>query len=123
MARLSYVAVLGFILVGCLWLEVVLRTHVIARWRRLLITMAIPVVPFCLWDAFAIARGHWWFDEQRILGLYLPGAIPIDELLFFLVIPLAAVLTLEAVRSVRGWPAGDEPVPADDEFPERRVSP
>lgn len=108
MGRFSYVAVLGFILVGCLWLEVVLRTHVLARWRRLLITMAAPLVPFFAWDAYAIARGHWWFDEGRILGLRLPGAVPIDEVLFFLVIPLAAVLTLEAVRSVQGWPAGDE---------------
>ena len=109
MGRLSYVAVLGLILVGCLWLEFALRTRVIARWRRLLITMAVPVVPFCAWDAYAIASRHWWFDEQRILGLRLPGAVPVDELLFFLVIPLAAVLTLEAVRSVQGWPAGDEP--------------
>jgi len=25
------------------------------------------------------------------------------------VVPIAAVLTLEAVRAVRGWPVGDEP--------------
>ena len=36
------------------------------------------------------------------------GGVPLDEILFFMVIPLAAILTLEAVRSVRGWKAGDE---------------
>ena len=68
-----------------------------------------PVVGvFFGWDAYAVSQGHWWFDPDRILGLYLPGAVPVDEIAFFIVIPIAAILTLEAVRSVRGWRAGDE---------------
>lgn len=89
-------------------MEVFLRTHVLARWPRLVLVMAIVVWPFLLWDAYAIAQDHWWFDTSRILGIYLPASIPLDELLFFLVIPLASILTLEAVRSVKGWPVGDE---------------
>lgn len=106
--RFSYVAILAFVLVGCLWLEVALRTRVFARPLRLLLTIAPVVVVFYLWDAYAISQGHWWFDRDRILGVYLPGSVPLDEILFFIAIPVAAVLTLEAVRSVRGWPAGDE---------------
>ena len=111
-ASLSYVGVLFFVLVGSLWLEIFLRTHVLARWPRLLLVMALVVWPFLLWDAYAIAQGHWWFDTDRITGVYLPAAIPLDELLFFLVIPLASILTLEAVRSVKGWPVGDD-APSD----------
>lgn len=106
-ANFAYVGVLVFVLVGSLWLEVVLRTHVFARWRRLLLVLAVVIWPFLLWDAYAIGQGHWWFDTDRILGIYLPGEIPLDELLFFLVIPLASILTLEAVRSVKGWAVGD----------------
>jgi hypothetical protein len=36
----------------------------------------------------------------------LPGGIPLEEVLFFLVVPLCAVLALEAVRKVTGWDAG-----------------
>ena len=111
-ASLSYVGVLVFVLVGSLWLEIFLRTHVLARWRRLLLVMALVVWPFLLWDAYAIAEGHWWFDTTRITGIYLPAEIPLEELLFFLVIPLASILTLEAVRSVKGWPVGDD-APSD----------
>jgi hypothetical protein len=32
----------------------------------------------------------------------------LEELLFFIVVPVASVLTLEAVRRVRGWTVGDE---------------
>lgn len=107
LSNFAYVGVLVFVLVGSLWLEVVLRTHVFARWRRLLLVLVIVVWPFLLWDAYAIAQGHWWFDTSRILGIYLPGGIPLDELLFFIVIPIASILTLEAVRSVKGWFVGD----------------
>ena len=36
----------------------------------------------------------------------LPGGIPVEEVLFFLVVPLCSVLALEAVRRVTGWDAG-----------------
>ncbi len=107
-SQFSYVAVLAFVIVGSIWLEVVLRTRVLVRPRRLTLTIIPVLAPFLLWDAYAISQGHWWFDESRILGLYLPGDIPVDELLFFIVIPFASVLTIEAVRSVKGWTVGDE---------------
>lgn len=106
-ANLAYVGVLVFVLIGSLWLEFVLRTRVFARLPRLLLVLAVVIWPFLLWDAYAINQGHWWFDTERILGVYLPGEIPLDELLFFLVIPIASILTLEAVRSVKGWAVGD----------------
>ena len=108
MGQFSYVAVLVFVLVGSMWLEFALRTRVFRRPRRLLLTVIPVTLPFLIWDAYAISQGHWWFDTDRILGVYLPGGIPLDELLFFIVIPIASILTLEAVRSVQGWPAGDE---------------
>ena len=109
MERLSYVAVLVFVLLGCLWLEVALRTRVLRRWKRLLLTWIPVMVLFVVWDLYAIAQGHWWFDADRVLGVYLPGDLPLDEVLFFLVIPLASVLTIEAVRSVKPhWSVGDD---------------
>ncbi len=106
--RFSYVAILAFVLVGCLWLEVALRTRVLARPRRLVLTLLPVVAVFFSWDAYSVGQGHWSFDADQILGFHAPWSVPVDELLFFLAIPLAAILTLEAVRSVRGWPSGDE---------------
>lgn len=107
--RFSYVGVLLFVVFGSIWLEVFLRTRVLARWRRLLLTMIVPVLVFIVWDAYAIASGHWTFDVDRILGFQVVAGVPIDEVLFFIVIPFASILTLEAVRSVKPhWLAGDE---------------
>lgn len=109
MRHLAYVGMLAFCVFGTLPLELVLRVGVYRRVRRLALTIAPVVVVFVAWDLYAIARGHWRFDPAQTLGLVLPGGLPVDELAFFVVVPLAAVLTLEAVRAVRGWPIGDEP--------------
>jgi lycopene cyclase domain-containing protein len=107
-ARWSYLAVMAFIFLSTAWLELLLRTRVYRRWRRLVLTLAPVVVVFVAWDLVAIAAGHWWFDEERITGVRLPGGLPLDEVVFFLMVPIACVLTLEAVRSATGLPVGDE---------------
>jgi len=107
--HLSYLGVLLFIVLGTAWLEVLLRTRVYARLRRLVLTVAPVVAVFVLWDLYAIASGHWTFDPEQTTGIVFPGGLPLDEVLFFVVVPLAALLTLEAVRSVKRWQVGDEP--------------
>jgi lycopene cyclase domain-containing protein len=107
-SRFAYVGVLVIVLLGSGWLEVALRTRVYSRWRRLLLALAPVVVLFCLWDLYAIASGHWHFDLDRTTGVVLPGGLPLDEVLFFVVVPIASILTLEAVRAVKRWEVGDE---------------
>lgn len=107
MRELTYVAMLVFVLVATLPLELVLRARVYARLRRLALTVLCVGVPFVAWDVAATRAGHWRFDLSQTLGLELAG-LPLEEWLFFLVVPIASVLTLEAVRSVRGWRVGDE---------------
>ena len=108
MTRFAYVGVLACCLLGTAWLEVVLRARVYRRWRRLLLTLLPVVAVFVAWDLYAIAAGHWSFGADHVTGVRLPGDLPVEELLFFVVIPVCAVLAFEAVRAVRGWPAGDE---------------
>jgi lycopene cyclase domain-containing protein len=113
--QLTYLA----LLVGCLAvtapLELVLRVRVYARWRRLLLAIAPEFAVFVVWVLYAIAQGHWDYSATRTLGIRLPGGIPVEEILFFLVVPICSVLALEAVRRVTGWDAG---YPAEEAEPE-----
>ena len=106
MGHLTYLG----LLVGCVVvtapLELVLRVRVYARWRRLLLAVLPEFVVFVTWVLYAIAQGHWNYDGDLTLGVRLPGGIPVEEVLFFLVVPLCSVLALEAVRKVTGWDAG-----------------
>ncbi len=118
MRHLTYLVVLAACLIGTAPLEVILRTRVYARPVRLLLTLLPVGVVFTGWDVYAISRRHWGYDRAQMSGVRPVGGLPLEELLFFLVVPVCAVLTLEAVRAVKGWPVGDEPAgdePAGDE--------
>lgn len=108
MRQLSYLGMLAFCLVGTLPLELWLGVRVYRQWRRLLLTLLPVVAVFVVWDLYAISAGHWDFDPSQLLGVVLPGGVPVEELLFFVVVPTCALLAFEAVRRVKGWPAGDE---------------
>jgi lycopene cyclase domain-containing protein len=101
-AHLTYLGVLLGCLAGALRLEPILRVGVLRRWRRLLLTLLPVVVVFTVWDVAAIAAGHWAFDARQTTGVLLPGRLPLEELLFFVVVPVCAILGFEAVRAVLG---------------------
>ena len=106
MQQLTYLALLAGCLLVTAPLELVLGVRVYARWRRLLVAVLPEFVVFVAWVLYAIAQGHWDYSATRTLGVRLPGGIPVEEVLFFLVVPLCSVMALEAVRRVTGWDAG-----------------
>jgi lycopene cyclase domain-containing protein len=109
MDRYGYLVMILFTIFGSFWLEIVLKTRVLARLRRAMIAILPVSSIFLIWDFYAVSRDHWDFDADQTLGINGPFEIPLEEFLFFLVVPLAALLTLEAVRNVkRKWVVGDE---------------
>lgn len=109
MRHLTYLLLLAACLIGTSPLELRLGTGVYRRWRRLAVTLLPVVVIFGAWDA-AGASWHWWhYDRAYLVGWKIVAGLPVEELLFFLVVPTCAVLTLEAVRVRRPhWLIGDE---------------
>ncbi|MBI2710652.1 MAG: lycopene cyclase domain-containing protein [Actinobacteria bacterium] len=100
MDRFQYVGLMAGCLVLTLPLEFVFEARVWRRPRRLLTALGPSFAIFVAWDLWASARGTWSFDERYTLGLELPGGMVVEELLFFLVVPICGLLTLEAVRNV-----------------------
>ena len=109
MEKFGYLAMLLFTIAGSFWLEIALKVAVLRRVKRTFLSVAPVALLFLLWDAFAIHQGHWHFDSKQILGVFGPFSIPLEEFLFFAIVPLAAIMTLEAVRTVKkNWILGDE---------------
>ena len=109
MRHWAYMAMLIFTVLGSFWLEIFLKVGVLRRVRRMVLSIAPVAFAFIAWDAYAISRRHWHFDPSQILQVYGPFHIPLEEYLFFLVVPIAAIMTLEAVRRRRPhWLIGDE---------------
>lgn len=103
----SYLAMLGFVVAASFWLEFAFRLRVLRDPKRLIKTILAASPIFILWDAYAIANAHWSFSKYLTSGVIGPLGIPLEEYLFFLIIPIASILTLEGVRNflptVRYW--------------------
>jgi lycopene cyclase domain-containing protein len=68
-----------------------------ARLARAVLPVAAA---FLAWDAVAIAAGVWTYDPRYVTGLRLPLRIPVEELVFFLVVPACGILTYGCVRAL-----------------------
>lgn len=95
----SYAGMLAFCLVGTLPLVVLFRLRVLRQPRRLALAILVAGGPFLVWDLCATAAGQWRFDPGQTLPPRIAG-IPLEEVGFFVVIPLAAILTFESVRAM-----------------------
>jgi lycopene cyclase domain-containing protein len=112
MLKFGYLAMIAFTVAGSFWLEIFLKVGVLRRIKRVLLSILPVATLFIIWDLYAISRGHWHFDSEQILGIFGFGGIPLEEFLFFTVVPLAAIMTIEAVGVVKRknskWKFGDE---------------
>jgi lycopene cyclase domain-containing protein len=100
LAQWAYVAMLAFCLAGTLPLIVAFRLDVLRQPGRLALTVGAAGLPFLMWDLYATSAGHWRFDAEQTLPWRVAG-LPVEEVAFFVVIPLVTVLTYEAVKAVR----------------------
>ena len=78
-------------------LEVVLGARVYRRARILVLALVPVVLLFSVWDILGIYAGHWSYNPRFVTGVHLPFRMPLEELVFFVVVPLCGLLTYEAV--------------------------
>ncbi len=99
MDKWQYLVVLGACVALTLPLEF-FGDGVYRRPRRLLRALLPVVAVFLVWDALAVAAGVWWYNPLYITGVVAPGDLPLEEILFFVVIPVCGLLTYNAVDTI-----------------------
>jgi lycopene cyclase domain-containing protein len=104
--RWQYLALMVGCLVITLPLELAIGARVYRQPRRALVAIVPSLGAFAVWDSIAIARHDWWFASRYITGVHVVG-LPIEEIAFFVAIPLCALLTFEAVQRVLARLSGD----------------
>lgn len=102
MDRYQYLLVLAACLAITAPLEFLGRG--VYRQPRRTITAIAPVAAlFVIWDALAIVGDVWTYNPRYMTGWTAFGIIPVEELLFFVVIPLCGLLTFSAVDTILDW--------------------
>jgi len=91
-----YLEVLGLCILVTLPLEV-LGARVWRQPRRLALSVGIVAVCFSLIDAVEVYQRLWHYNPRYVTGLRISD-LPIEEVAFFVVIPICSLLTYETVR-------------------------
>lgn len=99
MDQYQYLLLMAACVAITLPLEFFLRARVYRRPLRLLLAMLPMLVVFLAWDVFGILRHHWGYSTEFTTGIML-GVLPLEELVFFLVIPVCGLLSYEGVGHV-----------------------
>ncbi len=73
------------------------RIHYFEKWRSVLFASIVVAVPFLIWDSIFIETGFWGFNPDYLVGLNV-GNLPIEEVLFFFVIPFACTFIYECCK-------------------------
>ncbi|TNC24836.1 lycopene cyclase domain-containing protein [Amycolatopsis alkalitolerans] len=97
MDHLQYLLLLAACLVVTLPLELT-GSRVYRQPARAARAILPSAVVFGAWDVLAIAGGVWSYNPRYLTGITLPFGLPLEEALFFLVIPLCGLLTFETVE-------------------------
>ena len=99
MDRWQYLIVLAACLAITLPLEIFGDGIYRRAWRAVRAILPVAAV-FLLWDEVASNAHVWSYNCAYITGASIPFQMPIEEVLFFVVIPLCALLTYNAVSTI-----------------------
>ena len=103
MEHLHYSYVLIFISICAIGVNFGFKLRFSKKLKLFLLADALILVIYLIWDFWAVSKGSWFFDPDQILGVMLLGKLPIEEVLFFIIVPLMTVLTYLALTKLTGW--------------------
>lgn len=92
---MEYIIILAILFLFSIFLDFKYRIKLYnSRKERILIPILFFIVGF-VWDTYAVYRGHWTFEGSGLIGIKI-GLLPLEEYLFFLILPYF-ILTLYRV--------------------------
>ena len=99
----DYSILLLLAIVITLPLEFMGRLGIYRRYKHVAKALLLPLIVFVVWDIVFAQTDLWNFSKDHTFSFRLFG-LPIEEILFFVFIPLAALLTYHAVSHMNKYP-------------------
>jgi lycopene cyclase domain-containing protein len=72
------------------------KVHFYKKWKPLFAAMILPAIFYCVWDSIFVKMGIWNYSPNKIVGIHIAN-LPIEEVLFFLLIPYCSVFVYECI--------------------------
>ena len=93
----TYFVILAASLVGPLALSFDSKVAFYKKWKYLFPAMILPCIFYIGWDMFFTSRGIWSFNQKYVTGVSI-GNLPVEEVLFFLIVPYCCLFIYECIR-------------------------
>jgi lycopene cyclase domain-containing protein len=94
----TYFIILAASLAGPLALSFDKKVAFYKNWKYLFPAMIIPASLYIVWDIYFTKIGVWSFNEDYITGIKISN-LPLEEVLFFLIVPYCCVFIYACIRS------------------------
>ena len=94
---MGYILILMGLFIITVFLERKYKLHLYSSWRERFLIPLILFVVGTVWDTVAVMNGHWYFNETNLIGLKI-GVLPLEEYVFFLVIPYFIVVLYKVLK-------------------------
>jgi len=99
--RFTYLFLLVITLAYPLYKSFEPRVQFHTKFRYVLPAIVLTAIPFLVWDVLFEQNGVWHFNPDYTIGLYWLG-LPLEEWLFFFIIPFACFFIYEVVLYFTG---------------------
>ena len=93
----TYFLILAAAVAGPLALSFDKKVAFYKKWKYLFPAMLLPASLYIVWDIYFIHKAVWGFNEAYITGIKIIN-LPVEEVLFFFVVPYCCMFIYECVR-------------------------
>lgn len=97
MGKSLYFILLLITIAGPIGLSFTKKQAFYKSWFAAFPALILSAIPFLIWDVFFAYKGIWGFNPMYISGLHIIN-LPIEEVLFFLIIPYACLFIYASIR-------------------------
>ena len=94
----TYFLILACTIIGPLILSFDKKVGFYKKWKYLFPAMVIPALLYIVWDIYFVSKGVWSFNPRYVTGILISN-LPIEEVLFFIVVPYSCVFIYECLIS------------------------
>jgi lycopene cyclase domain-containing protein len=95
--KYAYLLILAATLIGPLVLSFEKNVKFHSKWRYALPGLIIISILFIFWDSLFVTYNVWDFNRHYVVNLFLVN-LPLEECLFFIVVPFSGLFIYECVR-------------------------
>ncbi len=93
----TYFLILAASLAGPLVLSFDKKVAFYKNWKYLFSAMLLPALFYIGWDAYFTYKGVWSFNQAYVTGIKIIN-LPVEEVLFFFVVPYCCLFIYECIR-------------------------